>query len=96
MLEQCAPGNARVLKTHHDWIGYKGKMYRSLPKGAHGRTDPEIKAPFVKKLVSQLEINLECEKKHFRFITEIVSLQCAILCGKSLLNTEATRGARGR
>jgi len=24
-------------------------MYRSLPKGAHGRTDPEIQAPFLKK-----------------------------------------------
>ena len=68
MLDECAPGNSRVLKTHHYWIGYKGKMYRSLPKGAHGRTDPEIQAPFVKKLVSQLEINLDCVKRYFPFI----------------------------
>lgn len=44
-------------------------MYRSLPKGAHGKTDPEIQAPFVKKLVSQLEINLDCAKKHFPFVS---------------------------
>jgi len=68
MLEECAPGNTRVLKTHHYWIEYRGKSYRSLPKGAHGRTDPEIQAPFVRKLVSQLEISPECAKKHFPFI----------------------------
>jgi len=52
-----------VKLTDHFWLVFFNKKSYGLPKGEHGRQDPEIQMLQVRKMVRQLEINLECVKK---------------------------------
>ncbi|MCY4025120.1 MAG: hypothetical protein OXH75_02260 [Acidobacteria bacterium] len=58
MLAKCAPGWTIRLATHSRVIQFKGKTYH-LPK------DDPMPSFQVRKLVSQLEIDAACAKKHF-------------------------------
>lgn len=62
MLERCAPGHTRQMRTHHWVIRFNGKTYPTLPLGPHGkRENPEIQIGHVRKLARHLGI-LECAK----------------------------------
>lgn len=61
MLEECAKGSVMREKKHNWWVSYKGRSYRRLPLGPHGkRTNPAIEIGFVRSLVRHLEIDDEC------------------------------------
>lgn len=63
MLRACAPGHSAKL-TDHFWLVFFKKKSFALPKGEHGRQDPEIQMLQVRKMVRQLEIERECVKEH--------------------------------
>lgn len=60
MLKRCAEGAEIEEKLHHFWVRYKGKTYRSLPKGAHGARVPAAEIGFVDAMLDYLEINKDC------------------------------------
>lgn len=63
MLKECAPGFSIEQKVHKQWVRYKGKTAH-LPKGEHGKKDPEIEKGHIKHMLKHLEIDLECAKQH--------------------------------
>ncbi len=63
MLKECAPDFVWVEKDHRIHVGYRGKWYRELPRGAHNNKG-EVQRPYVRKLASQLDI-LPCAKRWF-------------------------------
>ncbi len=63
MLDECAPGYSIEKKEHKQRVWYKEKTYH-LPKGEHGKKDPEIEKGHIKRMVNHLEIDLECAKQH--------------------------------
>ena len=63
MLDECAPGYSIEQKTHTRQIRYKGKTFH-LPKGEHGKKDPEIEKGHIKRMVNHLEIDIERAKQH--------------------------------
>ena len=58
MLGKCAQGSTIRLATHSRVIQFRGKTYH-LPK------DDPMPSFQARKLVSQLEIDAACAKKHF-------------------------------
>lgn len=60
MLDECAPGSMPQPKLHHYWVTYRGKTFTSLPKGGHGKTDPEIEDGHIRKMVRFLGIDRDC------------------------------------
>lgn len=60
MLDQCARGHTRSPKTHHWVVTFNALTYHTLPKGAHGKNDPEIEIGHVKKMVKFLNIGRVC------------------------------------
>ncbi len=63
MLKKCAPGHVITPKTHHYWIEYNGKFYKTFPKGEHGKGKrAEIERGHIKQMVKHLEIDEECAK----------------------------------
>ena len=64
MLEACAPGFRIEEKLHRNWVRYKGKTFPGLPKGEHGKGDPEIEIGHVRKLIRFLGIDQSCAEKH--------------------------------
>lgn len=65
MLKKCAPGHERE-EREHDWvIRWEGKTYSRFPRGAHGRTNPEIELGHVKGLVRHFEIQ-DCAKRELQ------------------------------
>jgi hypothetical protein len=65
MLEKCSPGSRIVKKKHRHWVlDPKGSIYRGLPRGAHGKKDPEIEFGHVRSMARHLGFE-ECAKKHF-------------------------------
>lgn len=36
MLDDCAPGAVIVEKKHHNWVMWRGRTYRALPRAGHG------------------------------------------------------------
>lgn len=63
MLDECAPGYSIERKVHRQWVRYKEKTYH-LPKGQHGRKDPEIEKGHIKRMVNHLEIDWACATRH--------------------------------
>ena len=62
MLDGCAQGFSIENKKHRFWVKFKGKKFL-LPKGEHGKKNPEIEKGHIKKMIKQLEIDLECAKE---------------------------------
>lgn len=62
MLEECAPGYTIVEKKHHNWVSWRGRTYRSLPRAGHGKL--EIHRLHVMKLARHLEIDTGCVSRH--------------------------------
>ena len=58
MLADCAPDATARVATHSRVIGLNGKVY-------HPPKDNPLASFHVRKLVSQLEIDRDCAKKHF-------------------------------
>ena len=58
MLRECAPNGTQRLATHSRVFDLNGKTFHG-PKGNTWRDF------LVRKLVSQLEIDPDCAKKHF-------------------------------
>jgi hypothetical protein len=63
MLDRCAEGYSRELKTHHHWVRYRGKTFQALPKGRHGAKRPEAQLHHVVGLISHLEIDEDCARR---------------------------------
>jgi hypothetical protein len=64
MLDNCAPGSRMELKKHRYWVFCPGKpIFRDLPKGDHGSSDPEIQVGKIKKMVRFLGLE-ECAFLH--------------------------------
>ena len=59
MMDDCAPGSTRRLGTHRYIAKYNGKAVH-FPKG-----DTTLEVGHLKKIVSQLEIDRECARRHF-------------------------------
>lgn len=60
MLRKCAKGFTRIESDHYWWIDYAENTFPSLPTGSHGRTNPEIERGVIKRMVNQLELDVEC------------------------------------
>ena len=55
MLRRCSPGSRLIRKEHRIWVfDAKGGIYRGLPKGAHGKSDPEIEFGHVRSMARHL------------------------------------------
>jgi len=63
MLDRCAKGYTSELKTHHYWVRFNGRTFRSLPSGEHGAKRPEVELHHVIGLITDLEIDEECARK---------------------------------
>ena len=63
MLSVCASGFSVRQRLHTQEVRYNGKTFH-LPKGEHGKPDPEIQKGHIKRMVRHLEIDLECAKQH--------------------------------
>jgi len=62
MLDVCAPGHKRKVRTHH-WCIYFGKLtYPQFPKGEHGKKNPEIEMGHIKRMARYFGI-LDCARK---------------------------------
>ena len=61
MLDECAPGHRIEERTHHYCVYYQDKVYPTLPKGPHGKSNPLIQKGHIKKMARHLGI-LECAK----------------------------------
>ncbi len=65
MLGACAEGFDWKEKPHHHWVAYRGKTYRALPKGGHGRGEEgEIQIGHLKKMIRFLGIEEDCAKRY--------------------------------
>jgi hypothetical protein len=67
MLDECLPGTRPVPKKHKIWVlDAKGRSYRGLPKGKHGKTraDPEIEVQHAIKMARFFGIE-DCAKRYF-------------------------------
>lgn len=65
MLSHCAPGHERTLKTHHWWVRWNGRTFRTLPKGPGRYTNAEVRLQYVGKLVAVLGIDIDCAARFF-------------------------------
>ena len=61
MLKDCAPDTTTRVATHSRIFEFNGKT-------CHPPKDNPLASFHVRKLVSQLEIDRECAKKHFPHI----------------------------
>lgn len=68
MLRACAPGHNVHEETHHYWVYFRDKSYRNLPKGEHGKRDPEIEIGHIRKMIRNLHIDEECARKHLEIV----------------------------
>ena len=67
MLSMCASGFAVKQCLHTQEVQYNGKTFH-LPKGEHGRVDPEIQKGHIKRMIRQLKIDMECAKEHLELL----------------------------
>jgi hypothetical protein len=57
MLEVCAPGHVfRAHGLHYYLVAYQGQTFPSLPRGAHGASNPDIQIGVVKQMARRLGI----------------------------------------
>ena len=63
MMDDCAPGSTRREGTRRYVARYEGKVHH-FPRG-----DRTLEVGHVKKIVTQLEIDRDCAKKHFPNVT---------------------------
>ena len=64
MLDACAPGSVRTPGEHKWRVVWGGRTYPSLPRGEHGKTNPEIGVGHVRKMIRHLGIDMACAKQH--------------------------------
>lgn len=63
MLDACAPGHVfRQHGDHYYLIAYKGLTFPTFPRGAHGKSNPEIQRGVVKKMAKFFGV-LPCAKR---------------------------------
>ena len=62
MLDKCLPGHSRRLALHHWRIEYDGKVYPSLPKGAHGTHRAVAEVGHVRRMARLFDI-LPCARR---------------------------------
>ncbi len=62
MLKECAPGHQVVERTHHYCVYYNSLTFPSLPKGAHGKSNPGIQKGVIKKMARFFGI-LDCAQR---------------------------------
>lgn len=66
MLDRCAEGHERVLKTHRWWVTWRGRSFRDLPKGPGRGQDADVRFQYVEHLIDVLEIDAACAARFFR------------------------------
>jgi hypothetical protein len=65
MLQECSPGARVVRKKHLFWVlDAKGGIYRGLPLGGHGATNPRIEDGHIRSMARHLGF-LDCAKRYF-------------------------------
>ena len=62
MLDDCAPGAEIIEKKHHQWVTWRGRTYRTLPRAGHGKL--EIHRLHVNKMARHLELDSDCVARH--------------------------------
>lgn len=62
MLRRCAEGFTIEAKKHRYWVRWKGRTYRALPQGQHGKKT-EIEIGHIRAMVRHLQIDLDCAKR---------------------------------
>jgi len=62
MLDECAPGFTKNERMHNWCIYYGALTYPSLPKGEHGKKNPEIELGHLKRLARHFGI-LDCARR---------------------------------
>lgn len=66
MLEACAPGHVfRAHGDHYYLVAFNGRTFPSLPRGAHGKSNPEIQIGVVKRMARLLDI-LACAERQLQ------------------------------
>jgi hypothetical protein len=63
MLDVCAHGHTKKEGKHYWCVRYNGKTYPTLPRGEHGKTDPEIQIGKIRQMVRQLGIETCAEER---------------------------------
>jgi hypothetical protein len=69
MLEKCAPGFTATETVHYWCVRFNTKSYPSLPKGEHGKSDPEIQVGKIKQMARQLGIE-DCAKNNLSLLAK--------------------------
>ena len=69
MLDACAKGWSVEEKPHNYCIKWGRRTYPSLPKGTHGKGNPDIHTSHVRKLARHFEIE-ECAEKQLPALNE--------------------------
>ena len=66
MLDQCAPGWTMKEGDHYYRVMWKGRTYPALSKGDHNKKQGrgEVEVGHIRQMIKQLEIDMECAKKH--------------------------------
>jgi hypothetical protein len=67
MLDACAPGHTRRLRTHNYSIQWNNKTYRGFPKGEHGNSNPPIDRSHIRKVVKFFTLN-KCASSYFDWL----------------------------
>lgn len=56
------------LREHNYLVTFNGLSYPSLPRGEHGQGDPEIQVGKVRQMIRQLEIDMDCARRHLQIL----------------------------
>ena len=59
MLEGCAKGYTMRASDHSRLVVFKSRSH-ALPKGGHGKTNPDIQKTAVRKMVQSLLLSYTC------------------------------------
>jgi len=61
-MPKCTPGYNQERKTHHWVFTWDGKT-ALMPRGGHGKNNPEIEIGHIKHMIRLLEIDTECVRE---------------------------------
>ncbi len=64
MLDRCAPGHEKTLRTHHWRVTFDGRVFPWLPKGPGRGKVFEVWTGKVEQLVDVLQIDSECARRY--------------------------------
>lgn len=64
-LKKCADGYTSNVMTHHRWVAYNGKTWRTFPKGPGADPDDyQVQEFQVRHMATHLELDFACLRKY--------------------------------